>query len=234
MKASMTKTAQLDLLFNRWEVSIPEYKGRFVKDGIIKEDVWDETFPKILFIAKEPNHFENPVAGDFRQDWNNGTIYPFAYRIAEWTFGILNDFKEFGEIEYKRHKPNSLYQSYLQKISFMNLKKLGGGGVCDGKQLLAHIKTEGHLQFVQDEIEIIDPEIIILGLSWGSAEAKTKELILPGINKALEQCNYSIEVGKLGKIKIIDFYHPSSRNSPSAAYSLLQNVMNSHKFKSLN
>ena len=99
---------------------------------------------------------------------------------------------------------NSLYQSYLQKISFMNLKKLGGGGVCDGKQLLAHIKTEGHLRFVQDEIEIIDPEIIILGLSWGSAEAKTKELILPGINKALEQCNYSIEVGKLGKIKIIE------------------------------
>jgi hypothetical protein len=229
----MTKTAQLDALFRRWEDAIPEYKHVFVKDGIVEEDTWNTTSPKILFIAKEPNHFEHPMAGDFRKDWKDGTIYPFAQRIAEWSFGIHEGFKEFGDIEYTKHKPTSLYYSYLQKIAFMNIKKRGGGSVCDAKQLLAHINTAEHLACLHEQIVIIDPDLIILGLSWGAAERKIKELVLPGINEVLEQCNYSIEVGKLGKRRIIDFYHPSSRNGPSASYSLLQNVVNSNVFKSL-
>ena len=73
----MNKTQQLNNLFTKWENEIPEYKNKFVRDGIINEDVWDKTNPKILFIAKEPNHYENPQQGDFRLDWNNGIVITF-------------------------------------------------------------------------------------------------------------------------------------------------------------
>ena len=154
----MTKSKQLDILFQQWESGIPGYKNLFVKDGIINEKIWNETSPKILFIAKEPNHYENPRAGDFRQDWTKGdSKYPFAYRIAEWSFGILEGFKEFREIEYQDH----IYDIFLQKIAFMNVKKLGGGSSTIHKDLLTHVETEGHLEYLRKQIEIIDADIII-------------------------------------------------------------------------
>jgi hypothetical protein len=142
----MTKTEQLNELFEEWEAKIPGYKNLFVKDGIINEEVWNETDPKILFIAKEPNHYEVPRAADFREDWRSGNSkYPFAYRIAEWTFGILEGFKEFRDIEYHEH----LYDVYLQKIAFMNIKKLGGGSRAIKGELQSHLEMEGHCDMLR-------------------------------------------------------------------------------------
>ena len=60
-----SKTQQLDQLFQRWEEQVPEYRGHLVKDGIIEEDLFNLTNPKILFITKEPNNPEQR-ADDFR------------------------------------------------------------------------------------------------------------------------------------------------------------------------
>jgi len=221
----MTKTEQLNALFAQWEAEIPAYKNLFVKDGIINESQWNVTNPKILFITKEPNHYENPRAGDFREEWSKGDCnYPFAYRIAEWAFGIIQGFPEFISI---RH-PKDLCHEYLQKIAFMNIKKLGGGSNAIHKNLVAHLKVGRHCHFIREQIRIIDPDLIILGFS---SHKRLIEMVFPDIK--LNQCGYYIEVAKLGKSKVIDFYHPSSRTGPPAAYSLLQNVINSNVFKEL-
>lgn len=68
----MTKTESLNILFDEWEKEISGYNGFFVKDGIIDEEVWNNTSPKILFIAKEANHYGVPRPGDFRgglEEW---------------------------------------------------------------------------------------------------------------------------------------------------------------------
>jgi hypothetical protein len=70
--------------------------------------------PLLAFSAKEPNHNETPKAADFRDEWRNGnSIYPFAYRIAEWAFGILEGFKEPLEAVYPFvWRPDTLFGIY--------------------------------------------------------------------------------------------------------------------------
>ena len=59
----MTKTEQLNLLFKNWETEIPEYKGKFIQDGINNEDLYLKAATKVLFLTKEPNN-PNQEAGN--------------------------------------------------------------------------------------------------------------------------------------------------------------------------
>lgn len=218
----MTKTQQLDALFSDWEDAIPSYKGKFIQDGIVNESEYEKISPKILFIAKEPN---NPAqtAGDFRQWWQKEIYYTFSYRIAEWAYGIINNFPAFDNI---RENKESAHKA-LQQIAHMNIKKTGGSGSCNGGVVIEHYNQNS--QYLQKQIEIIAPDLIILCLSWN-------EVVRDGLFGKLDwiKSGYEINVAKWNNVKLIDFYHPSSRTAPAASYSLLQNIINSSIFKSLN
>lgn len=216
-------TEKLNQLFNQWEAEIEDCKGKFVRDGIINEDEWSRTNPKILFIAKEANQYGKQAAGDFRVDWkNNDSNYPFAYRIAEWAFGILNNFPLFNRI----FPTSPYYHELLQKISFLNIKKTGGIGNSSGAIIGQHCDLNH--KFLLKEIEIINPDIIILSLSFN---LNIPMKIFGDIEWQLS--GYDIKVARWKNSRLIDFYHPSSRNGPAASYSLLQNVVQSKAFKSL-
>lgn len=219
----MLLTDQLDQLFKEWEENIEDYKGKFVRDGIINEQVWLQTNPKILFITKEANQYGKPVAGDFRNDWRNEySKYPFAYRIAEWSFGLINNFPVFNDI----FGTPSLCHDMLQKIAFLNIKKTGGVGSSSGNEIGKHFNQ--NQKFLERQIELINPDIIVLCLSFN-------EFIRLNLFKdaSWKSSGYDINVAKCKNTKLIDFYHPSSRNAPAASYSLLQNVFQSAAFKSL-
>lgn len=218
-----TITENLNLLFKEWEDSVPDYKNVFVGDGIINETEWNKTFPKILFIAKEANQFGTQRFGDFREDWKGDEWqYPFAYRIAEWSFGIIKNFPLFNEI----YRDYPQLHEMLQKVSFLNIKKNGGASSCQPSDLEKHF-DENQL-FLNRELELINPNIIILGLSFNLyIRAKMFDDV------DWKDSGYDIYVAKCSGRRIIDFYHPSSRNSPPASYSLLQNVFNSKVFKEL-
>ena len=215
-----TRTHKLNLLFEKFAKDVPEYKSRFTKDGIINEQLYNETTPKILFIGKEPNNPEGTI-GDFREDWNLGVSYTFARRIAEWSYGIINSFPEFDTIVTQ---PGSLEKS-LKQIAFMNIKKSGGKGTSEYNTMMDHATR--NVGLINEQIEIISPDIIITGTSW----SELRNCIFPCVE--WQPSGYGIEIGKIRNSKIIDFYHPSSRNAPAAAYSLLQNIIRSEKFKSL-
>lgn len=219
----MNKTQQLDELFIKWENEMAGYRGPFLKDGIINEEQWGKTSPKILFITKEANQSYKPCKGDFRQDWcNKLTDYIFAYRIAEWSFGILNNFPPFEEIYCDKNLKNNT----LQKISFMNVKKIGGIGLSSEADIREHF-TKNKL-YIIEEIEIINPDIIILGLSFDETYHNNLYQDINWITSG-----YNVKIGKYNNIRFIDFYHPSVRFSPSATYSLLQNVYQSKAFQTL-
>lgn len=219
----MLLTEKLNHLFESWENEINGYKGVFVRDGIINEQEWLNTEPKILFVTKEPNQFGHQISGDFRDDWQNKySKYPFAYRIAEWSYGLINDFPIFNAI----NKNQQYYQETLQRISFLNIKKSGGVGTSNGGEICSHY--DQNESFLKRQIEIIDPTIIILCLSWNSHIcSKLFE------DAKWQDSGYNIRVAKHGKAKIIDFYHPSARNAPPASYSLLENVYKSAVFRNL-
>lgn len=154
-------TEKLNQLFKKWEDNIDDYKGKFVSDGIINEDEWAKTNPKILFIAKEANQYGKQVVGDFRYDWrNNDSNYILAYRIAEWSYGMINNFPVFSDI----FTTPPLYHETLQKISFLNIKKTGGIGESNGIIIGQHF--DQNQNFLREQIDIINPDIIILCLSF--------------------------------------------------------------------
>src|SRR4051794_26894795 len=121
----MTKTQQLNELFNEWRTKFEFTEEGFYADGIINEDEYNAcaTGKRLLFIAKEPNakNHEKNEDRSFVTEWNKTSpTYQFACRIAEWAYGILNDFPTFEQEEEKI--------GYLKKIAFMNIKKSGGIG----------------------------------------------------------------------------------------------------------
>lgn len=221
VKQTLTnKTELLNDLFNCWEKKIPEYQGRFVKDGIVDEEQYNSATIKILFVAKEPNN-PNQDAGDFREWWRQELAYTFSYRIAEWSYGLLNDFPQYDDI----WKEKDAAHKAIQKVSFMNIKKSGGLGNSEYTRMMEHL--EKNFDFLHKQIDIISPDIIITGTSW-------KELrngLFPNVN--WENSGYGIAIGRHKNSKIIDFYHPSSRTAPSASYCLLQNIIKAEQFRQL-
>ena len=215
-----SKTEQLNQLFDDWERAVPEYKDKFVRDGIINEKLYQTATPKILFVMKEPNNPEqNP--GDFREWWKDKIKYTFSYQITEWSFGLLNNFPQFDDIWAK--KDTAL--NAIQHIALMNIKKSGGGGNSKYNRMIEHVNM--NFDFLHRQISIISPDIIIMGTSWN----ELRNGLFPNIEWV--KSGYDIFIGKHNKTKVIDYYHPSSRTAPAAAYSLLQNIVSSDKFKSL-
>ncbi len=215
-----SKTEQLDSLFDEWEQIIPEYKGKFVRDGIINEQFYQTPTPKILFIMKELNNPKQKEF-DFREWWKEKIKYAFSHRIAEWSYGLLNKFPEYKEI---RSNKNAAHNA-IQHIAFMNIKKTGGGGNSELNRMLEQVKI--NFYFLHRQIEIIEPDIIITGISW----KKLRNRLFPDVK--WQESGYDIAIGKFKNSKVIDFYHPSSRISPATLYNLLKNVIASDNFKSL-
>jgi hypothetical protein len=216
----MNKNEKLDQLFTEWQNFYTPYQERFIKDGIINEDIYDETTLKILLIAKEAND-NTATLTDFRIHWNNVFNYRFDHRIAELVYGIQNNFPPFDDIG----KNVTNYQKALKSMAFMDVKKSPVNSKCDDKELLENIKQ--NLHFIHREIEIINPDIIISCLVKRElVEAVFKE---PGYQKTgYERC-----VFEWNGSKVIDFYHPSGQSVPAGMYSLMQNICRSEAFQNL-
>jgi hypothetical protein len=216
----MTKTDELNTLFADWEKFVPEYTAKFVRDGIVNEEAYLLAHTKILFLTKEPNN-PGQTPGDFREWWKEGIKYGFSFRLAEWAFGILNDFPPYDEIWKTKDNVNHAIRS----IAFMNVKKSGGGGLAEYDRMIEHATK--NKDFISKQIDIIQPEIIITGLSWPELRCQ----VFPDL--AWMESGYGIAIARCGDKKIIDFYHPSARTAPAASYSLLQNVIRAPPFRNL-
>lgn len=230
----MNQTEQLNELFTKWEQSKPEYKGFFIRDGIIDEDSWNAPGNrKILFIAKEANSMGedhstwNPEDRDFRNWWKRPIKYAFSYRVAEWAYGLMNDFPQFDNI-YDNENWSEFYSKTLRSIAFMDVKKTAGSGRADNGIILKHIHDD--LSFIHEQIEIIKPQLIVSSLvDYDLVNA----LFGTGEKIEMKKSGYLRCVFSWKGIRVIDFYHPSGQSSPAASYSLLQNIARSNAFQTL-
>lgn len=216
----MTKTNKLDFLFDKWLADYPKYKGKFIKDGIVNENEYEQQNTKLLFIAKEPN---NPKQDewDFREWWSKEVKQSFSHRICEWAYGLLNNFPPILNLS----KSNENRKEVMSKIAFMNIKKSGGKASADHDVIEETLKEE--IEFIQDEIRIISPDLIIGGIG----KSHYWNYIFPQIQ--FKDSGFDIKVAKSNGCKIIDFYHPSYRVPRSMSYSLLAIITNSNVFKNL-
>ena len=215
-----TKTEQLNELFDSWVQQFPKYKGKFIKDGIIDENIYDLQKIKLLFITKEPNNPDQNDS-DFRIWWSKEVKYSFSHRICEWAYGFQKGFPPIVEIPYDNEKRREIMKS----IAFMNLKKSGGKASADYKEIERVLIEEKDL--LLQEIFIINPNIIIGGLG----KTDYWKYLFPTVE--FKDSGFDIKVARVGGWKLIDFYHPSYRVPRSMSYALLGAVSKSKVFTEL-
>ena len=216
----MTKTEKLDALFERWQEEFPEYKGKFVKDGIIAEEVFEKQELKLLFVAKESND-PDQTEGDFREWWSMEVKYMFSHRICEWAFGLLKGFPPLTELSYENQERIRVMKS----IAFMNLKKIGGKANADYEAIENTIVRERHL--ILEEIEIIEPDVIVGGVG----KSEFWKILFPSLS--FTDSGFDVNVARIGSSKLLDYYHPSYRVPRSMSYCLLHDVCTSKVFSNL-
>lgn len=233
----MDKNQRLNEHFKKWKVRSKHL--HFFEDGIINEQRFNEASSKILFLTKEPNHpskkDEIEIKYDYRIWWSEekGLYDRFNYRIVEWAYGILNNFPPYDGIwpKVKGKYDNTNAMSAITSIAFMNIKK--SGGKSSSKETEINVYLEKHHDLILEQIEIIEPTIIIQGLTW---ESTIDKLYSKGEVK-WKATGHGTYVGRFRynniDTKIIDFYHPSSQGSAVALYYLLEKVYNSGVFKEI-
>lgn len=218
-----TRTDQLDAHFAKWRTaaSIPE--DRFHEDGIIDEDRWNQAKVRVCFLMKEPNN--PPKDGiysrwDFRDEWKKDIRYTFARRLALWAAGIQHGFPPKETLHWQHTN------AALRASALVNVKKTGGHGSSDVFELLTYAQRDKEL--VLEQLRIIDPQVIVLGLSDPPI---LKNALFP--NLEWRRTGYDIPVALWEGRRLIDFYHPSSHNAPSASYCLLEKIMEGEVFLGL-
>lgn len=208
----MIKNKELNRLFTDWKKKYPRPE-QFHADGIINEYFFEKAPIKILFLNKEPNN-PNGNAWDYREWYNTEKArHQFSYRLTEWAFGIVNNFPPIEEVWKDEERAHDM----LRSVAIMNVKKSGGIGRSVKLDLTQHARE--HYTYIKNQIDIIQPDLIILGLSWKNL----RNIVFPGVH--WQHSGYNLAVGEYNGAKVIDFYHPSSRNAPQAVYCLLEKVI---------
>ena len=143
-------------LFNQWQ---KELDGKFVPDGTINFEQWEKTNKKILVILKETNDFDNFGLNDLINKnitnsksgiWKGLTWH----NIGRVSYGLLNTSAPFKDAHKKRKET-------LKHIAVMNIKKTAGKSKSKYKTIKFH--AEKYKDYIKKEIEIINPDIVILG-----------------------------------------------------------------------
>lgn len=121
---------QEKILFNDWT----KKRKAFSPDGIIDEESYLNSDPKLLFLLKEVNTKEGKKLdlkdfirnGGRRQTWDN---------IARWVYGIRNIHKNLEWNDIEKIKTIEQRKEILKSICVINLKKSPGIHTTNNSQL---------------------------------------------------------------------------------------------------
>lgn len=208
----------LQNIHKTWKERLHTEKSGYVVDGVLNHELYKSSMPKICFLCKEANYRGIDMV-DSTLWYSEGGFGQFSSRLQEWAHGILEGFPAIQRITYDQKRIS------LLKTAIVNVKKTGGLGVADDEVIAEHALAHGDLLRLQ--LHEIKPNIIILGVST----QRTRSALFPEVVWA--QSGYYCDIANWNGIKLIDFYHPSSRNAPAASYSLLQNIIGSEVFRNL-
>lgn len=201
-----------------------------VKDGIVNVERYLTAPHKILWIMKEVNDTdpeEGEVRGgwDLRQFMNDVSIYknwkktflPIIYS----TWGIYNGFKEWNNVPNVDAENEQEMLQLLQSIAFINLNKLPGGSSSSWQLIKG--AYEKNKELILEQIEIINPEIIIGG---GVLHYLYEDLKIPQEETEENGCFFT------PSRVYIATYHPNQRTITGEAY--YQNIIEPVKYWSEN
>jgi len=219
--------------------------GQFIEDGIVHYPTYSRTYPKLLFLLKEPNDSPKVDAAGNPQDrdeWNlaawlgQGALtdplrgYKSWEVIARWVHDITASNQTplpWADIE-KQIGQHSVAERVAQfrKIAVVNIKKSGGGGNTNMEQLLPEIAVTREL--ITSQIRLCDPTVVVCGGTFVTYRDKiAQEAVKPNYTPRGVRWYLSPEIG----IPVIDyphytyFPHLSPAVKPAMHYGLVDAVL---------
>ncbi|QEC75547.1 hypothetical protein [Mucilaginibacter ginsenosidivorax] len=194
----------------------PTDNSKVIIDGIINPEDYLKAKYKILWILKEPRcdyggwDMRLALKG-LKEDRRPGWRYAFN-KIIYTSFGILNNFEEWGNMDYIKDNPEM--KDILKSIAYINLKKLPN--ISDSyTSNNDHIRNayERDKDIIMAQINLFNPDIIIGG--------NTLKFILNDLGiSAGQMINYNTISYLATKDRLfINAKHPTYYKIPEANYS---------------
>lgn len=208
----------IDDLFRRW-ASLDHHKGhRFIKDGVIDPNRWENIEVRTLFLLKEAYDWDDTLerydvaASIFDDQRPTG---PSQRLAALWAY-VIRQIHEGGLPTFPDGGPdNPTVTEAFMCSAIVNIKKSQGQKTSDGEDLAVYAERDSVL--IQEQIELLDPHIIICGNVW----KETANTVFSRSNPIYDR------VHKWRGRHVVDFWHPGNRFPHKMNYyalgSLIQN-----------
>jgi len=199
----MSIQSREDELFAEWSRSRPD----FVKDGVVDEQAYLSSSPKLLLVLKEVN---DPGGGgwDLREVLREAVRKPTWDNVTRWIEGLQAlpehiDWENLNEIEQKRRR------KALRSIVAVNLKKSPGGHTSDPVAVEEAAKKDK--AFFNRQFQLYKPDFVIC---CGTSDLFHKIVLFP---TEPDWCRtkrgvwfHEYEKGR----RVIAFSHPGARCAP--------------------
>jgi hypothetical protein len=204
-------------LLSEWKKNRPKYK-KFVKDGVLNEDIYFSESPRIALLVKESNNdfYEIAPLKD-ENGWGPEGSSPFFWRnINIWQYAINSAWNN-KKCSYK--DAEAIKENQVNSIAYINIKKNAEcKSVSNNDDLLNYIEADK--SYIEKQIELVNPQIILCG---GTYSLYNK--ICPS-----EPVSSGVYLSNDGRL-IIEFYHPSNRKGYENCYNELHQILRSDKVK---
>jgi len=197
-----------------------------ILDGIVNQERFSTAKYRLLWVLKEPNKASPDEVWDhreFHRDVSGYDYWEHTYKKIIYTsFGIL-----FGPMTYRQIPfvdDDALIQgrNVLEDVAIININK--GGGTSVANDLAIQREYVRNRELIRDQIEAIDPHIIINASRVWDLFFDLKEG--PIVKYRMSNFQYSAS-----KRLVINTFHPNSRYSERA---YCENILRCQQRWSLN
>lgn len=202
-------------LFAEWS---SKYGNDFVKDGLPCPEEYEKAKYKITFVLKEPNDFEGSDMDMRKWVYSDGALASTWNNITRWTQAVL----ECGE--YREKITEDDRKHWLQKISFMNLKKTNGTSTSNPAVIEQFAKDDGGL--ILKQINIYKPDIIICCGIDLVADCLADYVFHYTDKWESNRCFYIKLEGKDKRTAVLNCYHPLNLGTNKTNEQLYKDIHN--------
>ncbi len=211
-----------------------DYKGKMIPCGIVDENVYLKSRPRIVFVLREPHTSKTgwTIPGSLKRnvergdkDFEKGYAYTWI-QAGVWTYAIHHGFKNYRELNGP-----ALIADGIRAIGMTNLKKTGGGATSIAKQIENAARTDASLW--RQELEIMDPDLIICGRTYSyviSHLGSRNDKLLDNNGKIY---HYSLWEVNGHEAVILQFCHPACRKDRTETLDLLRRLIDQVKEKQI-
>lgn len=188
-------------IINAYEEKYSDRNSDLITDGIVDT----EQYSGILFLLKEAyGRGQKKDTWDLCQWLATGKPGRMWNHVAKWVRGLRNTNKDRVE-PYVRWLTEEERREELRKIAVVNVKKIDGKSNSDWENLAGYVNDNTEL--LRREIELAQPRIIVCGNTFDYL----KKIFGIEQERNCENWYYWLNLGTLGTVLVLDYFHPAVR-----------------------